>query len=356
MTQTRLGAHLLSLPMVLAIAFVVAGCAFLVSERSRTEEYLRVAVEEFPTGQGPAGFDEVPQGAPPPALAIRERPLSGPEPPQWYEPRRTVRAKAPSGSEYEAYCGYADSDSPTPSGQLSRTTVRTLRQSYGTHHGATYYPESVFIGKRVGGLLKPILVFPDVGSHTTAPHALAIDNQERCHLAVADVNIFQDNALDLYWLVEDLQTGRWLKAWLLEKRGFTSWAHPRSLAWGESIHLLWNCWSAANDDSAAKSGLFYVGWAPGGFTRKVRIASGEIGAWDIAVGSESGLLLAACALDDGVYAVTRSRDGTWSRHGLIQTGRVFGLSVDARPGVFIVRTASKVTREFELALPELPAV
>lgn len=52
-------------------------------------------------------------------------------------------------------------------------------------------PEDVYIGRREAGRIKPTLFFRDVGSHTTAPHYLAIDNRGMVHLAVADVNISQ---------------------------------------------------------------------------------------------------------------------------------------------------------------------
>jgi len=61
----------------------------------------------------------------------------------------------------------------------------------------------------------------DVGSYDTAPHHLAIDKKGMVHLIVADVNIFQDNRLDLYWAIGDPATGKWTAAWLLDRRGFT---------------------------------------------------------------------------------------------------------------------------------------
>ncbi len=331
----------------LIIVFTTFSCVSIVNERHSTESYLHVKVAEFPTGQGAAGFDILPNTTPISILNVKEQQLSGPDPKPYYETVRSVYAKSPrSGVEYEAFIGWINVGENAPSDKLSRITQRYVRQSYGSHHGATYYPQSVFIGRREGGLLNPILVFPDVGSHTTAPCAFSIDSQERCHLAVADVNISQDNKFDLYWVIGDLQTGKWINAWLIDKRGFTSSAHPRSVVWGDSIHLLWN-WVEDWD-----GGLFHVEWTPSGFTRKLCIMDGHITAWDVAIDSRSGLLLVAFTRSDGVYGATKSSDGGWSRPVRIQADQVFALSLECRLGIFVLRTGEgKNAREFAISIP-----
>lgn len=336
----------------LVIVISLAGCNSGVDERSLTETALGVTVGDFPTNQGAAGFDELPGDSPMMAYTVEEQPVSGPPPQYSYETRPSVRAKAADGSEYEAYCGY---DDPDEIASNTRLPSQTVRQFYGTHHGATYHPQSVFIGRREARLLNPVLVFPDVGSHTTAPHAFSIDNRGRFHLAVADVNIFQDNGLELYWAVGDPQVGRWTEAWLLERRGFTSWAHPRSVVYGDSVHLLWDWVDASHEEAKAQSGLFHVEWKPSGFTRKVRVAAGGIEAWDVAVDSESGLILTVFSLEDGLYGVTRSTNGTWSRPGLIRSDRSLSVSVEAREGNFVVRTGVENTREWAVRTTSIAA-
>lgn len=337
----------LRLIISLIIVFATAGCFSLVNERHSTESYLHTTVEEFPTGQGPDGFDILPNTTPISVLNVKEQQFSGPDPKSYYETIRSVHARSPkSGVEYEAFLGWVNIGEKEPTDKLSRITRRYIRQSYGSHHGATYYPQSVFIGRREDGLLNPILIFPDVGSHTTAPYAFSIDSKDRCHLAVADVNIPQDNKFDLYWVIGDLQTGKWINAWLIEKRGFTSFAQPRSVAWGDSVHLLWN-WVKDYD-----GGLFHVEWSPSGFTRKLCIMEGNITAWDVAIDSRSGLLLVIFTRSDGVYGATKSCDGVWSRPVLIQDGKVFALSLECHLGIFVLRTGEgKNTREFAISIP-----
>lgn len=339
------GMRILGLSMIPAIGFALICCSANATERSRTEEALGVVVEEFPTGQGPAGFDELPGNAPQAAFAVEERPVSGPSPQDYYEGIPIVRAKGPDGSEYEADCGYSDSLGIAPDFKAGSNADR---QSYGTHHGATYCPESVFIGKREGDFLYPKLVFPDVGSHTTAPHAFSIDSEGSCHLAVADVNIFQENRLKLYWVTGDLQTGKWTKAWLIEQRGFTSWAHPRSVALGKSVHLLWNWVDAGQKEANPANGLFHIEWTPKGLSRKVHIAAGEIDAWGVTADPDTGILLAIFAREDGVYGTTKRKDSMWSRSSRILPYRTSALSVEIRDGMFLVRTGSDTTREWAI--------
>lgn len=321
----------------------LSGCAAEADERPLTERALGVSVVEFPTEQGPAGFDELRADAPAARLVVAERPASGPRPKSSYEPRKSVQSMAPDGSAYEAYCGYPDDPELA---QAHDGKGVSNRQFYARHHGASYHAESVFVGRREGGRLNPSLVFPDVGSHTTAPHAFSVDSHGNCHLVVADVNISQGNRLDLYWVIGDPRTAKWGSAFLLEHRGFTSWAHPRSIALGESVHLLWDWVDGSHPEAQPDNGLFHVEWTPRGFGRKVRIASGEILAWDMAMDSKSGLLLAVYSTDEGVYGATRSRDGWWSKPARLLTVSSMALSVEARDGAFLLRTGDGETKEW----------
>lgn len=131
-------------------------------------------VQDFPQPQGPTGFDELPANAPEFRFTVTERPLSGAEPRAWFQTRQSVQTQATDGSVYEAYLGHDNPGEIAP-GHGFVSTLDNRRQRYGTHYGYAYYPEDVFIGKRERGKLKPTLFFRDVGSHTTAPHHLAID-------------------------------------------------------------------------------------------------------------------------------------------------------------------------------------
>ncbi|MCG6964119.1 MAG: hypothetical protein LJE95_12715 [Acidobacteria bacterium] len=329
--------------IILTISLAFLACTAGGDERHATERALGVTVEEFPTGQGPAGFDDLPDDTPQAAFAVEERQVSGPSPREDYEKRPIVRAQAPDGSVYEAYCGYAGDEELAPAGPAGSGN---RRQSYGTHHGATYYPESVFIGKRQNGRINATLVFPDVGSHTTAPHSLAVDSRGECHLAVADVNIYQDNRLELYWVVGDPVTGKWTKAWLLERRGFTSWAYPGSVAWGDSVHLLWTWVNASDQEALAQCGLFHVKWSPRGFSRKVRVAAGGIDSWDLALAPESGLLLVVFSTDEGVFGATWKLDSAWTKPAKILPEPSWALSLEASNEAFILRTGSEHMKEW----------
>src|SRR5215203_3954311 len=165
-------------------------------EVRQTEKLLGVSLQTLP---GPSRFDELPPNRPVVQFTVKEQPVSGPTPAPYYEPRPIVRTKAPDGSVYEALC--TSNTANVIRGPQQRSTADNTRQMYGTHHGYAYTPHDIYIGKRVAGRLNTALFFPDVGSHTTAPHHLAIDNRGLAHLIVADVNIFQDNRLDLYWVI-----------------------------------------------------------------------------------------------------------------------------------------------------------
>src|SRR5437667_11988388 len=208
-------------------------------EEAQTAKLLDVPLQKFPAPQGLNGMDEIPATARPFTFTLQSQPVSGPPPRVYFETRKIVKAVAPDRSIYEAYCGHDDDDPrQIAPGHGFVSTFQNRRQWYENHLGYGYMPQDVYIGKREAGRIKPTLFFRDVGSHTTAPHYLAIDNRGMVHLAVADVNISQGNRLDLYWVIGDPNTGRWNAAWLIDRRGFTSWSHPWSAAWGNNVHLI----------------------------------------------------------------------------------------------------------------------
>jgi hypothetical protein len=319
-------------------------------ELTQTQKHLGVPVRDFPPPQGLAGFDDLPADAPDFKFTLTERRPTGPEPPWPYESRPRVEAHAPDGSVYEAYVGHDDPREIIPGHGFVSTPANT-RQRYGTHHGYAYHPNDVFVGQREAGRLRTRLFFRDVGSHTTAPHTLAIDGRGHAHLAVADVNIFQDNQLDLYWVVGDPAGGKWEAAWRIDHRGFTSWSHPRSAAWGDKVHLLWNWCDVSVNKTAPGMGAFHLEWSPGGFGRKVRVIKGEVNEWGSAVDPQSGRLLIAFSRDDGVYVLSKPEGGSWTRAARLHPGlrRRHKLAVEAAEGgTFVVRLAYVETREFVL--------
>ena len=324
-------------------------------EASQTQRLLGVPVKEFPPPQGLSGFDEIPASAPTFKFTVTERPLSGAQPRAWYETRQKVEARAPDGTLYEAYLGNDDPKEIVP-GNRTVSTPENTRQRYGTHHGYAYHPQDVFIGRRESGRLKSTLFFRDVGSHTTAPHYLAIDGKGQAHLSVADVNIFQDNRLDLYWVIGNLASGKWAEAWLIDRRGFTSSSQPWMGAWGDKVHLLWTWYDASVHKNAPGMGMFHVERSPGGFGRKVRVVPGVVEGLDAAVDPRSGRLLIVFSKevggkDDGVYVVSRSGSGSWTRPARLhsQVGKYDDASVEAAGGgAFIIRTGAPDTREWVL--------
>lgn len=310
---------------VLAILMLTSGCG---SERSQTEKLLGVSVNDFPAPQGVNGFDEVPENASEFKFTFLRVPFSGAKPKPWYESVSSVYASAPDGTLWEAFCGYAGAEravSPeldTRPDALTRpklvdpyngfvSSPKYTRQSYSSHLGYAFSPKDIFIGKREGSRLKTVLFFRDVGSHTTAPHDLAIDNSGDAHLVVADVNISDNNSLDLYWFTGSLITGKWTSAWQIDKRGFTSSSHPWNKAWGEKVLLLWHWDTGERQDSAM--GLYHVERTASGFARKVRIFTGRTDGWRAVVDPKSGLLLVAVPSEDGVYLISKQDSQEWSR-------------------------------------------
>ena len=320
-------------------------------EEAQTAKLLGVPVQNFPAPQALKGFDELPSNALQFKFILTSRALSGPSPRVSYHERKIVTARAPDGSVYEAYCGYDNPEQIVP-GHGFVSNFENRRQWYENHLGYGYMPEDVYIGKREAGRIKPTLFFRDVGSHTTAPHYLAIDNRGMVHLAVADVNISQGNRLDLYWVIGDPNTGRWNAAWLIDRRGFTSWSHPWSAAWGNKVHLIWDWCDVSIHKNAPGMGAFHVEWSPNGFGRKTRIFTSPVGELDAAVDPQSGLLVIVLAQDaGGVYVLSRSADGKWTRPSLLlaRLSGLDGVSIEpTQNGSFIVRAGSEDTKEWLL--------
>lgn len=312
-------------------------------EASQTAKLLGVPLQNFPAPQGLTGLDELPADAHPFRFTLTPKRLSGPAPRVWFHDRPIVTAPAPDGTRYEAYCGNDDPTEIVP-GHGFVSTFENRRQYYDTHHGYGYMPQDVFIGRREAGRIKPTLFFRDVGSHTTAPHSLAIDSQGLAHLAVADVNISQGNQLDLYWVIGDPRTGKWKAAWLIDRRGFTSWSHPWSAAWSNKVHVIWDWCDVSINKQAPGMGAFHVEWAATGFGRKTRVFDSPVSELDAAIDQKSGLLVIVLVKDSGgVYALSRSANGKWTRPGLLHPSLngQFDVSITAvGNGNFVIRTDS----------------
>ena len=323
-------------------------------ELFRTQQFLGVPVKEYPRPQGLTGFDDLPATTPTLRFSVTSQPLSGAKPRAFYDERKQVQARGPDGAIYEAYLGH-DDPKEIVSGRRTVSTAENTRQRYGTHYGYPYTPQDIFIGKRQAGRLNSTLFFRDVGSHITAPHYLAIDSQGRVHLAVADVNIYQENRLDLYWTIGDPTSGKWSEAWLIDRRGFTSWSNPWMGAWGNKVQLVWTWCNANNNRTPPGTGIFHTEWSSGGFSRKVRIVAGNVKSFDAAIDPKSGRLLIAFSNElgnDGVYVISRSADGSWTRPERLPVQISTGEddpSVNATGGgAFIIRAGYMNTKEWVL--------
>jgi hypothetical protein len=319
-------------------------------EEAQTAKLLGVRLQKFPAPQGLSGMDEVPANARAFAFTLKSQPESGPPPRVYFQDRKIVKAVAPDGSTYEAYCGRDDDGAyeiAPDHGFVS--TFENRRQWYGNHLGYGYMPPNIYIGKRENGLIRPTLFFRDAGSHTTAPHALAIDGQGMVHLAVADVNISQGNRLDLYWAIGDPKTGKWNAAWLIDRRGFTSWSHPWSAAWGDKVHLLWDWCDVSFHKNAPGMGVYHVEWGPNGFGRKTRIFAGPVQEFDGAIDQQTGLLVIVMVKDKGgVYVVSRTAEGKWTRASLLHPTLRGSpdVSITAKGnGAFAIRASDDIMRE-----------
>lgn len=319
-------------------------------EVSQTEKLLGVPLQILPEPPGATKFEELPSARPALQFTVREQPVSGPTPPPSFATRSIVTAKAPDGSVYEAIC--TRDTSGVILGSQHPSTPQNTRQLYGTHHGYGYTPEDVYIGKRLGNRIRTALFFPDVGSHDTAPHHLAIDNNGMIHLIVADVNIFQDNRLDLYWVIGNPSTGKWTAAWLVDRRSFTSSSYPWSGAWADKVNLLWH-WDKQGLEGSPDDGIFHLQWQPGGFGQKVRVVKGRVTSWSAAVDPESGRLLLVYSDDNGVYITSRPEGGTWTTPARLNKSLAKPHNVSATSvsdGTFIIRTAYENTREWVVRL------
>jgi hypothetical protein len=352
--------HHISIAAVLGLVMLFIGSAFIgrtkvldppqdqpaddiAFEAAQTAKLLGVPVQNFPAPQGLTGFDELPTNARAFTFTLKAQLRSGPPPPVYFEERKIVTARAPDGTVYEAYCGHDDASEIIP-GHGFVSNFDNRRQWYENHLGYGYMPEDVYIGKREAGRIRPTLFFRDVGSHNDAPHYLAIDNQGRVHLAVADVNISQDNRLDLYWVIGDPKTGKWNAAWLVDRRGFTSWSHPWSAAWSNKVHLVWDWCDVSINKHAPGMGAFHVEWTANGFGRKTRIFLEPVRQIAAAVDIASGLLVIVLARDaGGVYVLSRSADGKWTRPSLLHPSLRGPANVSIVPsgsGAFIIKAGS----------------
>jgi len=345
---------LLALGLLLAIASAQQPVDDTAFELLRTQQLLGVPLKEFPPPQGLTGLDELPASAAQFKFSVTQQPLSGAKPRAFYDLRQQVEARGPDGTIYEAYVGHYDPEQIVP-GHYPISTPANTRQRYGAHYGYGYNPQDAFIGQRQAGRLNPVLFFRDVGSHTTAPHYIAIDSRGQVHLAVADVNIFQDNRLDLYWAIGDPASGKWTEAWLIDRRGFTSWSYPWMGVSGDKVHLLWTWCDMSIHKDAPGMGMFHVEWSNGKLSRKVRIAEGVVKQFDAAIDPQSGRLLIAFSKDDDdehVYVITRSSDGSWTRPAQLPI-RIAKADTDASVsatsgGAFIIRIGSTDTKEWVL--------
>lgn len=168
---------------------------------------------------------------------------------------------------------------------------------------------------------------------------------------MADVNNFQDNRLDLYWVSGNPVTGKWTAAWLVDRRGFTSWSNPWSAAWSDKVHLIWTWRDVSVNKGAPGMGAFHVEWTPDGFSRKVRVIPGVVQEWDAAIDPKSGRLLIVFSKDDGVYVVSRSENSGWTRVARLhpRIKKRSDVSVEAsKGGSFVIRTSSEDLREWVL--------
>lgn len=307
----------------------------------QTEKALGVKVQSFPAPQGPEGFDELPEAGPEFRFSMTERPPTDEAPAASYESRKCVSAKTPDGLKLEALCGYADHPDRFPSTRENR------RHRYG---GGSYHPEDVYVGERVGGKLRPSLFFRDIGSHNTAPHALAVDREGRCFLAVADVDIGQDNRFKLYGVISDPKRTKWTEAWIVDhRRALTSSAKPWCVARGKEVHIVWQ-WDGGRE--AKESGLYHVVWTPDGFGRKTRVARGAINEADVAVDVKTGRLLVAYSDEGGIFLSSLPMGGGWTKVTALDPsvkGEHPVMVLAPGDGTFIIRGQHEKCSEWVLA-------
>jgi hypothetical protein len=305
-------------------------------EAERTEKLLGVKVEMLPVSTSGQGFVDVDPEAP--KFKARFDEVSSER--AGFDPsmgqRTSVFAAAPDGMVWEAFCGrpgeqqqqpfpelgFSPSQSGTPKYVETfngfQSDPSNTRQEYGTHHGYSYYPADIFIGKRMSGRLVSSLFFRDVGSHTHRNHYLTFDNAGEAHLIVADVNISEDNHLDLFWVVGSPLLGKWKSAYLIEQRGFTSSTEVWNGGWNDTIHLLWS-WDSGEKQSP-DIGLYHIEKTAKGFSKKQRIATGRIQNLTAAIDPQNGRLVAAFNIDGKPFGITSLEKGKWSQPTPIRDG------------------------------------
>jgi len=306
-------------------------------EAWQTAKYLGINVKPFPQL---AGYDDIPPGASEFRFRLQKRPLTGPTPPPSYETRNLVKAKASDGTVYEAYAGTYDEKKVWPGPGRDSSNMNT-RQQYAPHLGYGYIGPDVFIGTRDRGRIRTSLFFRDFGSHATAPHFISVDSRGHVHLIVSDVNISDDNELNVYSLIGDPKSRKWTDAVMLDRRGFTSWSHPWAGAWRDKVFSLWNWGDATYDKNNANMGLFFVEWGPSEYGRKVRAVPGFIETYDAAIDPVTGLLVIVASRDDGVFVVSRSSAGQWTKPAKLDPTLNERTDVSITPApnsTFIIRT------------------
>ena len=318
-------------------------------ELKQTEKLLGVKVKEISPGQRISNFGEIDSKGEVLKFALEKRPLTGPTPPPSYEVRKFVRARAPNGTVYHGFSGRFN-EGKVSRGAGETSSNRNTRQAYASHHGYGYNPSDVFIGRRVHGKIKTSLFFRDVGSHETYPYHFTVDSRGNVHLIVSDVNITDNNELNVYSVIGNPKTGKWIDAVMLDRRGFTSWSRPWSGSWGQTVHLLWSWGDATYDKENPSMGLFYVDWTPSGYGPKVRLIRGLVETYDAAVDPRTGELLIVAAVGNKVYLVSRTRDGIWRRPAELppEIPTEYGVDVSVHPeraGRFVIRTSGEHSAE-----------
>jgi hypothetical protein len=326
------------------LLFLAACGGILDPERAATEKLLGVKVKDLPSM---TEFDEADPNAPTFKAMLSFQGETGGGFESALQPRSSVYATAPDGSLWEAYCGKAGAkpvDFPELNFNSGPTAPPTIvepykgfdstpantRQNYDTHHGYSFNPLDIFIGRSENGRLATSLFFRDVGSHTTAPHHMAIDRSGNVNLVVADVNISDDNSLDLYWMVGSMYTGKWTSAHLIDHRGFTSISKVWNGAYHDKVHLVWS-WDSGQNKSP-DMGIYHIEKDPSGFSRKVRIFKGEVFSMSAAIDLDSGRLLVAFTNNDDAYAISKEEGGSWSRPTPMKNPKFRNAEVTLLPG------------------------
>jgi hypothetical protein len=304
----------------------------------RTEQALGVPLGDFPARNEPDTL--VDAGAPefPFDLSIRAGDKAPPR--VFYEKRKSVIDVDPGGDRFEAWCGYA-SDEKIDLGPGQSSLPGPGRREYGRHRGAGYIPSSIFIGSVNEGRLRPVLVFPDVGTHLTSPHDMTIDAHGACHLVVADVSP-PENRLRLYWTVSDPTKRRWADARLIDHRRSVSWCRAWIRAIGDEVVLLWETAPWMKEPG---SGIFCVSRRGETFSQRMRLASGEIDGWGAALSPADGRVVVAWCVGPQAFAVART-SGQWSRVVRLPPEINGGSSIEvlALPDArYTLRTDSKAT-------------